>query len=203
MVRLELENVLKIITYCFLFSIITISFWAYNWKASAEFDALVLFFIAFTLLLVLPITDFELGPLSFKGKMKRELKRLTEESSTVSVPPETLGGIQNDMRLFRSRSSNDTILMKLAIDIETTLRDIAESQKTYSEIYKGRKVGMAQLIEFLRSREIITDKWLLDSLHFLRVHRNELLHEGKTDDIEKAIAVGTKVLAELRAIQQH
>lgn len=202
MVRLELENVLKIVTYCFLFSVITISFWAYNWKASAEFDALVLFFIAYTLLLVLPISDFEIGPFSFKGKMKRELKRLTEEGSAVSVPPETLGGIQNDMRLFRSRSSNDTVLMKLAIDIETTLRDIAESQKNYNEKYKGRKVGMAQLVEFLRSREIITDKWLLDALHFFRVHRNELLHEGKTDDMAKAIDVGTKVLAEIREIQK-
>jgi hypothetical protein len=203
MVKLELESVLKIITYCFLFSIITISFWAYNWKASAEFDALVLFFIAYTLLLVLPISDFELGPFSFKGKMKQELKRLTEETRTVLVPPETLGGIQNDMRVFRSRSSNDIILMKLSIEIETTLRDMAESQKMYDKKYQGRKVGMAQLIEFLRIQKIITDKWLLDALHFFRVHRNELLHKGKTDDLAKAIDVGTKVLAELKEIQNR
>jgi hypothetical protein len=203
MAKFELESALKVITYFLLFSMIIIAFWAYNLRVTAEFDALILFFIAYTLLLVLPISDFELGPFSFKGKMKRELKRLTEETSDVSVPPETMGGLRNEMRAFRSKSSNDIVLMKLSIDIETTLREIAESQKDYIEKYKGRKVGMGQLVGFLRRREIITDKWLLDALHFFRVHRNELLHEGKTDDIEKAIDVGTKVLAELRDIQQR
>jgi len=203
MVKFELESALKVITYFLLFSMIIIGFWAYNLRVTAEFDALILFFIAYTLLLVLPISDFELVPFSFKGKMKRELKRLTEETSDVSVPPETLGGIRNEMRLFRSKSSNDTVLMKLSIDIETTLREIAESRKDYIEKYEGRKMGMAQLVGFLRRREIITEKWLLDALHFFRVHRNELLHEGKTDEIEKAIDVGTKVLAELRDIQHR
>lgn len=170
-------------------------------EANAEFDALVPFFIAYTLLLVLPITDFELGPLSFKGKMKRELERLTEQSRTLSVPPETVGGIRNDLSFFTTRSNNDTVLMKLSIDIETTLRNIAESMQKYNEKYNGRKVGMAQLIDFLRGQEVITDKWLIEALHFFRVHRNELIHEGKTDDIAKAIDVGTRVLAELKVIQ--
>lgn len=203
MARFEIEKSLKVITYCFLLLIIAISFWAYGWKASAEFDVLVLFFIAYTLLLVLPITDFELSPLSFKGKMKRELKRLVEQSSTLSVPRETVGGIQNELRFFTARSNSDTVLMKLSIDIETTLRNIAESLQKYNEKYNGKKVGMAQLINFLRGEGVITDKWLVEALYFFRVYRNELIHEGKSDDIAKAIDVGTKVLAELKEIQRE
>lgn len=199
-----LESALKVTTYCLLFSMIIIGFWAYNWKVSAEFDALILFFIAYTLLLVLPITNFELSWLGFKGEMKRELERLTERIDASPVSVAAVREVDDELIDFsKGVIRDDTVLMKLSIEIETTLREIAESAKVYDEKVPAKKMGMNQLIQALRQKEILTDRWLLAALHFFRIHRNELLHEGKTDDIVKAINVGIRALAELREIKQQ
>jgi hypothetical protein len=87
--------------------------------------------------------------------------------------------------------------MKLAIEIETTLRTIAE-QSSLSRT----KVSMGMLVRMLEQKEMITDKWLLEALHFFQIHRNEVMHEGKTEDVRDAIEVGRQVLARLRDIQQ-
>ena len=63
-------------------------------------------------------------------------------------------------------------------------------------------MGIGMLTRKLAQREILTDNWLLDALHFFQEHRNELVHKGKTDDIRRAIDVGRTTLAELKEIQQ-
>lgn len=88
--------------------------------------------------------------------------------------------------------------MRLSIEIETTLRNIAGMLGIIST-----KVGMGTLVDMLRGREILTDRWLITALHFFRRYRNELLHEGKTRDIQDAINVGRKVLAKLKQIQKE
>lgn len=93
---------------------------------------------------------------------------------------------------------SDLVLMKLSIEIETTLRHISELSD-----FHHTKLGMGRLIRMLRQKEILTNKWLLKALEFFRVHRNELIHEGKTSDIEEAIDVGQTILVKLRQIEKE
>lgn len=48
----------------------------------------------------------------------------------------------------------------------------------------------------------MTDDWLIYALDFFRLHRNELVHDGKTDDIYRAIDVERSALARLKEIQR-
>lgn len=197
MVHLEhpVENFFKILTYILLFSIILISYWASGWHSTLETDALILFLIAYTLLLVLPISRFKLGPSGFEG----ELVRLDREKEGSPASAETVKKVNEEIDKFsKDLVEPDVVLMKLSIEVETTLRSIAES----SGISRTR-VTMGELIRMLRQKEVLTDNWLLNALHFFQTHRNELIHEGKTEDIEKAIDVGRTVLAKLREIQKH
>jgi len=93
---------------------------------------------------------------------------------------------------------SDLMLMRLSIEIETTLRNIAELSGL-TDI----KVGLGQLTRMLQQKEIITNQWLFAALQFFQVHRNELIHEGKTSDIQQAIDVGRLTLAKLRQIQKE
>jgi hypothetical protein len=193
--KLKTEGAFKVITYGLVLSLVVVSFWASNWKLTAEIDVVIMFLIAYTLLLILPFSRFRFGLSGFEG----ELERLVEGTETTQVSPETTREVNQEVANFSEAVvDNDSVLIRLAIEIETTLRSIAESSGIINT-----KVGMGQLIQMLRHREILTDKWLLNALRFFQVHRNELIHEGRTDDIRNAIDVGRRVLAQLREIQRH
>lgn len=193
--KLKAEQVFKVITYGLVLFLVVVSFWTSGWKLTAEIDVAVLFLIAYTLLLILPFSKFKLGISGFEG----ELERLKDESGTAQVSPETARAVDQEVASFSEAGmDNDTVLIRLAIEIETILRSIAES----SGITRT-KVGMGQLVQMLSQKEILTDKWLLNALHFFQVHRNELIHEGRTDDISDAISIGQIVISMLRDIQQH
>lgn len=185
----------KIATFFLLVFLILVSSWAVNWHYSAEIIVLVLFLCAYTVLLTLPITRFKLGPTGFEG----ELERLVKKRETSPAPPETIEEVDEEVAEFsRDLVQADTILMRLSIEIEKTLRNIAESYG-----FSHLKVGMGQLTRMLQKKEIITDQWLIEALYFFRRHRNELIHEGKISDIQEAINVGREVLARLRQIQKE
>lgn len=191
----RVEAFFKIVTYVLLFSVILVSLWASEWNSTLETNLLILFLIAYTLLLILPITRFKLGPSGFEG----ELDRLEQEKEKSPISTGTAKEVNQEIDRFSEELVEpDLVLMKLSIEIETTLRSIAE----HSGISPA-KVGIGRLNQMLRQKEILTDSWLLDALHFFQIHRNELIHEGKTDDIEKAIDIGRKVLTKLREIQIH
>ena len=193
--KLQIEFFFKVLTYILLFSIIIVSFSVSSWHSTLEIDLLTLFLIAYTVLLVLPITRFKLGPSGFEG----ELERLKEEKEKSPVSAETAKEVNQEVdRFSENLVESDLVLMKLSIEIETTLRSIAESSGI-----SRTKVSMGMLIQMLVQKEILTDNWLLDALRFFQIHRNELIHEGRTDDIEKAIDVGRTVLAKLRELQQN
>ena len=145
--------------------------------------------------MVLPIIRFKLSPSGFEG----ELERLKDEKEESPVSAETAKEVNQEVdRFSENLVESDLVLMKLAIEIETTLRSIAESSGI-----SRTKVSMVMLIQMLVQKEILTDNWLVDALRFFQIHRNELIHEGRTDDIEKAIDVGRTVLAKLRGLQQN
>jgi hypothetical protein len=193
--KVKTEEAFKVITYGLVLSLVLVSFWASNWRLTAEIDAVLLFLIAYTLLLILPFSRFKLGLSGFEG----ELGRLVEGAATAQATTDTTREVDREVADFSEEVvDNDSVLIRLAIEIETTLRNIAKSSGL-----TVAHVGMGQLIQMLRRREILTDKWLLNALHFFQVHRNELIHEGRTDDIRNAIDVGKGALAQLREIQQR
>jgi hypothetical protein len=193
--KLEAEGAFKVITYGLVLSLIMVSFWASNWKLTIEVDVVVMFLIAYTLLLILPFSKFKLGPSGFEG----ELERLVEERETTQVSAETAREVNQEVaNISQAVVDDDSVLIRLAIEIEITLRSIAElSGMTLTRVSTG------QLIQMLTQKGILTDRWLLSALRFFQTHRNELIHEGRTDDIRDAIDVGRRVLGQLREIQQH
>lgn len=185
----------KIITFILLVFLIIASSWAVSWHPTSQILSLVLILCAYTLLLVLPITKFKLSPSGFEG----ELERLVEEREALPAPTETIEEVNQEVAQFSENLVEpDLILMRLSIEIETTLRRISELSGLIHT-----KVGMGQLTRMLRQKEILTDRWLLNALEFFRVHRNELIHEGKTSEIQNAINVGQDVLAKLRQIEKE
>jgi hypothetical protein len=191
----RVEGFFKIITYALVLSLIIVSFWASNWKLTMEADVVILFLIAYTLLLILPFSKFKLGPSGFEG----ELQRLAGERETTHVSAETAREVNEEVaNISQAVVDDDSVLMRLSIEIETTLRSIAELSGM-----TNTRVMMGQLIRVLTQQQILTDRWLLNALRFFQTHRNELIHEGRTDDIREAIDVGRRVLEQLREIQQN
>jgi hypothetical protein len=191
----EIAKYFKIITFILLFFLVLASSWATGWHPTLEINLLVLFLCAYVLLLVLPITKFKLGPSGFEG----ELKWLTDEKGISPPPSEIVEKVDKEVAEFSQNIvESDLMLMRLSIEIETTLRNIAELSGL-TDI----KVGLGQLTRMLQQKEIITNQWLFAALQFFQVHRNELIHEGKTSDIQQAIDVGRLTLAKLRQIQKE
>ena len=185
----------KIITFFLLIFLILVSSWSVNWHYTSEIVVLVMFLCAYTILLTLPITKFKLSLAGFEGELERLLKK-REESPAL---PETVEEVNAEVAEFSQELVGaDTILMRLSIAIEITLRNIAES----AGITK-LKVSMAELTRMLQKEEIITDPWLIDALHFFRRYRNDLIHEGQTQNIQAGISIGREVLAKLRQIQKE
>lgn len=191
----NLSTFFKIITFFLLVFLILVSSWSVNWHYTLEIVVLVMFLCAYTILLTLPITRFKLSPTGFEG----ELERLVREKEGSPASQETIEEVDEEVAEFSQELVEpDTILMRLSIEIETTLRAIAESAGV-----SRLKVGIGQLTRVLQQKQIITDPWLIDALHFFRIYRNDLIHEGKTRDIQEGISVGREVLAKLRQIQKE
>lgn len=190
----KLDNAMKIATFIILVALIFIFSWAADWRLTTEIGIIILFLIAYTLLLVLPIKKFKLGPSGFEG----ELQRLATQKEDFPASTDTVEEVSREITRYSNELvESDLVLMRLSIEIETTLRRISEMSRL-----PHTKVGMGQLIRILQQKEILTDQWLLKALDFFRMHRNELIHEGKTSDIEEAIDVGQTVLAKLRQIEK-
>jgi hypothetical protein len=155
--------------------------------------SLLIILSAYVLLLVLPITKFKLSTSGFEG----ELDRLSKEPKSISGA--TVQEVNQQIETFSgSTVEPDLLLMRLSIEIETTLRSIAEKSGM-----TNARVGMGMLVKFLRQKEIVTDSWLIDALSFFQKYRNELVHEGKTSDIEKGIDLGKNILVKLKEINTH
>ncbi len=182
----------KISTFLLLTFLILFSSWVGNWHLSAEIISVVLILCGYVLFLVLPMKRFKLSLSGFEG----DLDRLSREP-TPHVSNERVKEVDEQVEIFSENTIEpDLLLMRLSIEIETTLRTISEQAGL-----KRTKVGIGQLTRYLKSREIITDSWLINALYFFQQHRNELVHEGKTEDIQKAIDIGRSVLAYLKDIQ--
>jgi hypothetical protein len=189
----KIENFLKLFTFFFIIFIGSISSWASQWHLGPYMLSLLIILSAYVLLLVLPITKFKLSTSGFEG----ELDRLSKEPKSISVA--TVQEVNQQIETFSgSTVEPDLLLMRLSIEIETTLRSIAEKSGM-----TNARVGMGMLVKFLRQKEIVTDSWLIDALSFFQKYRNELVHEGKTSDIEKGIDLGKNILVKLKEINTH
>lgn len=124
---------------------------------------------------------------------------MKEQGATSHISQETTSAVNQEVATFTEQTvDNDVVLMKLAIEIETTMRAIAVAAGM-----QNTRVPLGQLIQMLRNKEILTDRWLLNALAFFQTHRNELIHEGRTEHIRSAIDIGREILAHLRDIQQR
>jgi hypothetical protein len=190
---MNLEDFLKVGTFLIFVFLIVVCSAAADWHLGPTMVSLVIVLVAFVVIVTLPLKRFRLGPFGFEG----ELEHLSR-TPTPKISPEKKEDVELEMRRFaESTIEPDLLLMRLSIEIEKTLRQIADE----SGIPQS-KVGMGQLLQFLQTKEVLTDRWLIDALHFFQKHRNELVHEGKTSDIEKAIEIGQSVLAYLKDIKK-
>lgn len=186
--KTALDILLKIVTYSLIFAVIIIAFYFTTFVLNVEIEVMALMLIGYTLFLVLP---FSKAKMSLSG-FEVELERLKTESKNETISAENTTEAEQEVAIIKDGTvDNDTVLVRLSIEIEKTLKSIAEASGLPS------KIGLGQLIQMMSRKEILTDKWLIDALLFFRVHRNELVHEGKTDDIMLAIDVGKTVLAKL------
>lgn len=173
------------------------SFWAANWHLGGGTISLTLILSGYTLFLVLPIIRFKLGPSGFEG----ELKRLIEEKDKVPTSVKSIKEVEKDLAKFSEKTVEpDLLLMRLSVEIETTMRSIAQTSGLAPSLLK---VGIGSLNRMLRQAEIITDPWLINAIQFFQTHRNALVHEGKTTDVKAAIEIGSVVLARLKEIKKR
>jgi hypothetical protein len=195
----NLVIIIKITTFVFLILLTVGAFWASNLKLYAELDAVILLLIFYTLLLVLPISDFELSPTGLKGKIVRKLNKLSNENQVKIISVDSAAQIEKDLSDNSiSPSDADLVFMKLMLEIQQTLDKIASSVGI-----KTRKNSFGYLVRELQLNGVIKERWLLNSLYFLRDNRNEVLHLGNRRDVtQKAINVGKSVLAELLEIKK-
>jgi hypothetical protein len=84
-----------------------------------------------------------------------------------------------------------SVFLDLSIEIERRVRKLAVSHEI------PKQLGLKQLIDELMRRQIITDTWLYNALNFFRQRRNQMVHEGKTEQIQSAIDIGRTILNEL------
>lgn len=184
---------LKIGTFAVLTFIIIMSSFSADWGLDTLIVSVILLLCAYTIILTMPLTKFKLGASGFEA----ELDRLTNQKEREEIEVESKE-VEEVAELSEDLVEPDTILIRLSIEIETILRDIATSTGI-----KNPKVSMGMLVRYLQKDYVLTNRWLIDSLDFFRQYRNELLHEGKTDDIEKAIDLGREVLVHLKQIQKR
>jgi hypothetical protein len=188
---------LKIITFALLLTIIVVAFWALNWKVNAELDVVILALISYTLLLVLPISDFDFSLTGLKAKvLRKKIDELSTEVEDRQVSTESVKDVTQKMAYLSPNL--DTTFMRLMIEIQATLDKIAELVGIPT-----RKYSLGALITELNHQTVLKEPWLMESLHFLRRYRNEILHLKKTNYLERAISIEESVLAELKDIKKQ
>ena len=185
---------LKVGTFAVLTFIIIISSFSTDWILDTLIVSVILLLCGYTIILTMPLTKFKLSASGFEA----ELDRLTTQRKSEKIEVESEKVEKEVAKVSEDLVEPDTILMRLSIEIETTLRDLAESSGI-----KNTKVSMGMLVRYLQKEYVLTNRWLIDSLDFFRQYRNELLHEGKTSEIQKAIELGKEVLVNLIQIQQR
>jgi hypothetical protein len=205
--NLEDDRILlaKGITYGVLLFIVIFAFISANLKLYAELDALILFLIAYTLFLVMPLTDFDLGPLGFKGRiLNHELNELSKvESTSIHFKKEA----QKEKVVKDTKEEIQTSPIVSQDYLSTFLELMGQIQKTLDEIAVASAVpiktySLGELVRQLTVRGILKDDWLLQSLFFLRDRRNDILHLRKKEDITlRAIMVEKTVLTKLLEIK--
>lgn len=187
---MTLDSILKVAAFLFIIIIGFLSSWVAGWHLGPSMLSLLIILCGYTLLLVLPITKFKLSPSGFEG----ELERLAEQ--VIQISSQTENEVNSQLEEFSENTVEpDLLLMRLSIEIETTLREIAEKAGMIHT-----RVGIGMLIRFLEQKEIITERWLIEAISFFQKYRNALVHEGKTKDIENGIEIGRTVLGKLKEI---
>jgi hypothetical protein len=172
-----------------------------NWKTTYELDILILALISYTLLLVLPISDFDLSLTGLKARIfRRKLDELTTEApvSSVSLKSTKITSAEKVCEGGYSSFSPGIVFLRYITDIQKTLDEIAQSV----EIPTGKN-SLGTLIAKLKEKGVLTDPWLLKSLYFLRDNRNDVLHSRKTNDLERAITLEQTVIGALKAIKSQ
>ncbi|MDG6980828.1 MAG: hypothetical protein JRN51_06905 [Nitrososphaerota archaeon] len=181
----------EVMTYLILAGLPVASLLTNGFQLSAETNVALLFLLAYTVLLVLPISKFKLGPSGFEGDIDRLVKNAPSPPPSPTAAPITRTSAVRYENLVDPRS----VFLQLSIDIETKLRAMGERSKVQG------KLPLGNLIEQLRRREVLTDPWLLDALSVFRKHRNAIVHEGSMRDINAAIDIGNTVLVKLNEIE--
>lgn len=188
------RRIFEILTYLILAGLPALSLAFNGGQLTAETNVALLFLLAYTILLVLPVSKFKLTPSGFEADIDRLAKNAPTTAGTVSG---SLGvGLEARVTvvepdLVDPRSN----FLQLSIDIERKLRVLAQGHGVTG------KIPLGQLIEKLRRMEVITDAWLLDALTVFRKRRNEIVHEGNLRDINAAIEIGKLVIAKLEETQ--
>jgi len=164
---------------------------AANWKLNYEILGLSMILTGYTLVLVLPITRFRIGTSGIEG----EISRLKANAST-KAPSDKSAAEASAVVAEISQTYVDprSVFLELSMEIEKRLRQLAVSRGL------PHRVGMGELLRQLRRHEVVTDRWLLDAVQFFIQKRNLILHEGKVEQIQSAIDIGTAVLARLSEI---
>jgi len=184
--------VFEAITYMALILILFAALIVEDWRLNYEILGLSIILTGYTLVLVLPITRFKIGASGIEG----EISRLKADASIRALSDESAAEASALVaKISQTLVDPRSIFLDLSIEIEKTLRELAASRGL------PHRIGMGELVRQLRIREVLTDKWLLEALQFFIRRRNLIVHEGKVEQIQSAIDIGTAVLARLNEIK--
>lgn len=176
----------KIITYLSLIIILFISFYYQSFIINIDLIGLIIILCGYTIIMSLRLKNFQLSPTGISA----ELDTLEKESEKVA---KVENGIKSEVeKTIEDAIEPDTQLLRLSIEIEKTLRNLAILTGI-----KESRVSMRQLLDYLIQNKTITDKWLIEAIIFISHNRNLLAHEGTVIDIKKAINIGKEVLSHL------
>ena len=148
--------------------------------------------MAYTLVLVLPVSWFKITPSSIEAELQQLLRTEPTPPASEESTKEAEAAVSQSSR---SLSDPRSVFLDLSIEIERIFREIAISRGL------PERMPMGALIRELRQREMVTDPWLLDAVQLFAEKRNQILHEGRIEQFQSAIQIGTLVLARLKGIE--
>jgi len=158
--------------------------WVLNW----EILGLLTLLAGYTLVLVLPVSRFKISA----SGIEAEVLRLKNTAPTPSPADESTKEAETVVsQASESLTDPRSVFLDLSIELEKRLRQLGASHGI------SQKMGMGQLVNQLRRRQVLTDAWLIDALQLFIQKRNQIVHEGKIELIQSAIEMGTVVLGRL------
>lgn len=187
-----ITRVLQVITYIVLLIVLFSTLWTANWKMDLQILGVLLMLMAYTLVLVLPVSWFKITPSSIEAELQQLLRNEPTPPASEESTKEAEAAVSQSSR---SLSDPGSVFLDLSIEIERIFREIAISRGL------PERMPMGALIRELRQRRMVTDPWLLDAVQLFAEKRNRILHEGKVGQIQSAIQIGTLVLARLKGIE--